>query len=312
MSTSKDWFRNQRWGVFTHYLYHEQNRAGSLTNMGAGETDWNDCTASLDVDRLARTLREAGAHYLVFTLMQGKRFMCAPNAAFDRITGYKPGEACSRRDVIADLIDALSPLGISLFLYYTGDGPYQDPVAGPRMGYADQREKVTRPFVENWASIAREYSLRYGKAVKGWWVDGCYPWFGYNDELLRLYADAMKAGNPDALTAFNPGVEKRVTKYSVCDDFTCGEMNDFIDVPEGRLIDGAQWHTLAPLGIPQDTESGAGGGWCRPGCKRSGAYMKDYVARVNAAGGVVTIDVALYRDGHLDPAQVEALKAIDS
>ena len=303
-----DWLRDQKWGVFTHFLYHEQNRAGSPTNMGAGETDWNDCVDGFDTEALAGALAKAGARYLVFTLMQGKRYLCAPNAAFDRITGCAPGEACSRRDLIADLIASLKKRGIALMLYYTGDGPHLDPVAGPRMGYGSQREKVTASFVENWASVAREYSLRYGSDVRGWWVDGCYEWLGYDDSLLGLYVPALKAGNPDAVVAFNGGVKPRVSGYSAHDDYTCGEMTDFIDVPDGRFIAGAQWHTLAPLGV--SITGNPNESWCKPGCKRDGAYMRDYVRRVNEKGGVVTVDVALYRDGHLDPAQVDTLSAI--
>ena len=304
----RDWLRDQKWGVFTHFLFHEQNRAGSPTNMGAGETDWNDCVDGFDTDKLAACLHEAGARYLFFTLMQGKRYLCAPNATFDHITGYRPGEACCRRDLIADLIASLGRYGISLCLYYTGDGPYQDPVAGPKMGYKSQKDKVTAAFVENWASVAREYSLRYGDAIKAWWVDGCYEGLGYNDELLKLYVPALKAGNPDAIVAFNGGVKARVFKYSAWDDFTCGEMNDFEDVPDGRFLGGAQWHTLAPIG--KSLTGNPYEGWCKPGCKRDGAYMRDYVRRVNERGGAVTIDVALYRDGHLDPEQVELLRTL--
>lgn len=39
--------------------------------------------------------------------------------------------------------------------------------------------------------------------------------------------------------------------------------------------------------------------------------MKEYVRKVNAVGGAVTVDVALYRDGHLDPEQIALLKNLD-
>lgn len=38
--------------------------------------------------------------------------------------------------------------------------------------------------------------------------------------------------------------------------------------------------------------------------------MIDYVYACNAPGGVVSIDVVLYRDGDLDRSQLEVLKAI--
>lgn len=301
---SQAWFREQKWGVFTHFLYHEQNKSGSVTNMGKGETDWNECIDLFDVPRFTDLLAEAGAKYLMFTLQQGTRYLCAPNATFDRITGYRAGEACARRDLIGDILKALQKHGISLFLYFTGDGPYQDPMAGKKMGYTSQKEHVTMSFVENWAQVAREYSMRYGSAIKGWWVDGCYDWFGYNDTLLKPYAEAMKSGNPDALLAFNGGVLAKVGKRSIYDDYTCGEMNEFVDLPSQQSIDGAQWHILAPLGVSPDGQ----GAWCKPGCQHTAEYMRQYVHNVNDQGGVVTIDIALYRDGSLDPNQVQLLQ----
>jgi hypothetical protein len=96
----------------------------------------------------------------------------------------------------------------------------------------------------------------------------------------------------------------QATKWGVFTHY----LNDFTVVPESRFIDGVQTHILAPLGTSSDGSEW--NGWCKPGCKRSREYMLDYVRRVNDAGGVVTIDVALYRDGSFDPAQVEVLKYI--
>jgi hypothetical protein len=307
---SKDWFKNQKWGVFTHYLYHEQNRPGSLTNQGAGETGWNECVDSLDVNWLAAQLAEAGAHYLMFTVMQGTKHLCAPNATYDRITGAKPGEACSRRDLIGDLISALDKYGISLFLYYTGDGPHLDAVAGPAMGFWDSYEILNEEFVEKWSSVGREYSLRYGSKIKGWWVDGCYrDRFGYTDRWLEYYVKALRAGNSETLLAFNNGVKNRVQYYTALDDYTCGEENYFEDIPDARFIKGVQWHILAPLGVPPKGGS-QWEGWCKPGCKYSAEYMANYVRQVTERGGVVTIDVALYRDGHIGAEQLAVLKAL--
>lgn len=311
MSARQDWFRDQKWGIFTHYLNHEQNRAGSPTDMGRGGSDWNDCVNEFDTEKLASQLEEIGAHYLVFTVMQGGKEMCAPNETYNRITGYKTGEACSERDLIEDLYQSLSKRGISLFLYYTGDGPYKDEQAGSGMKFLEPREAgVTMEFVKNWASVLQEYAVRYGDKVKGWWIDGCYAGFlKYTDELLKPYSDAIRAGNPEALIAFNNGVNVPIEFYTALDDYTCGELNDFIDVPEERFINGVQWHVLAPIGLSIDgTEWGS---WCKPGTKRDGAYMKEYVRKCNEKGGVVTIDVCLYRDGHIDEAQIETLKHID-
>ena len=34
-------------------------------------------------------------------------------------------------------------------------------------------------FAQRWAEVLREYAVRYGAKVHGWWIDGCYaPWYG--------------------------------------------------------------------------------------------------------------------------------------
>ena len=284
----------KKWGVFNHYLPASP-----------------DLVETIDTDAIARTLHEIGAGYYVITMMQGRAVLNAPNAAFDRITGHSPGEAAARRDLILDLYDSLSPYGIDLYVYYTGDGPYKNEADGAAFGFTSGH--VTRSFVEKWASVLEEYALRYGDKVCGWWIDGCYQrQLGYDDELLRLYYDAVKRGSPDAVVAFNNGVDHDFVKRGdSLSEFTAGEQVDFAMLPEGRFIDGAQWHMLAPLGLPPE-----GGNcyeaWCRPGIKYVGAYLREYIDKVNSRGGVVTIDIFMDWTGgtRFDPAQVEALKAM--
>jgi alpha-L-fucosidase len=272
-------------------------------------TSWNECVNELDVELMARQLKDVGAGYLFFTVMQVTKHLCAPNDTYNKITGFKPGEAASDRDLVNDLHGALEAYGIDLYLYYTGDGPCQDPIGGPAFGCVDPRKGVSRDFVVKWASVLREYCVRYGDKVKGWWIDGCYnKAFGYDEEKLKIYKDAIRDGNKNAIVAFNNGVQERVSYYSTHDDFLAGEMNDFVDIPESRFINGKQWHILAPLGVSPD---GSGWhAWCRPGIKRTGVYMQKYVKKVNGKGGVVTIDVCLGRDGSIHEDQIEVLREI--
>ena len=280
-----DWMYEAGWGVFNHYL------------DGLYGGDWNACVDSFDTERLAKTLAELGAGYYFITIMQRSKHLIAPNAAFNRITGYKPGEACANRDLIADLYDSLSKYGIRLCLYFTGDGPLDDPQAGPAMGYTTQDEPVTTEFVRNWASVLREYSERYGDKVWAWWVDGCYQFIGYDEEKLGMLADAAHAGNPDALVSLNCGVMERVSAYSDHDDFTTGEMNRFVDLPDGRFAGGAQWHELVHLGHD----------WAKDDTQIDGASLAKYVRAVNDRGGVITVEIAVTSDGRFSDAQMEVL-----
>ncbi|MBN1420862.1 MAG: discoidin domain-containing protein [Planctomycetes bacterium] len=295
-SRRTDWFRKAGYGVFVHYLSGLQNDRESIHSLGR-QTPWDECVREFDTERFAETMREVGAGYVIFTVMQIQRFMIAPNATFDRISGYRPGEACSTRDLVEDLHRSLARRKIPLMLYWTGDGPRGDPKAGPAFGC---KTPVTREFVRAWADVVREYGQRYGEKVAGWWVDGCYPFIGYDEEKLGILAEALRAGHPGRIIALNPGVEARVSAYTRHEDYTCGEQNRFFDMPVERFIQGEQWHILSYLGS----------GWAQPGAQYGKRELAEYVFDVNRRGGVVSIDVLLYRDGSLDRSQVEILKAV--
>jgi hypothetical protein len=291
-----DWFLKAGFGVFTHYLNGIQNNREQLHSLGK-ETDWDTCVNEFDTERYADTMHEVGAGYVIFTIMQLTKHMIAPNETYDRITGYKPGEACARRDLVEDLYKSLSKRNIPLMLYYTGDGPSRDSKAGPAFGCGTP---VTTEFVRKWASVVEEYGLRYGKKVAGYWTDGCYPFIGYDDEKLGIMAKGLKAGNPDRIIALNRGVDPKVMSYTRHEDFTAGEQNRFWDMPASRWIDGEQWHILSFLGP----------NWAQPGCGYTKEQLAQYVNDVHDRGGVVSIDAMLYRDGLLDRSQVELLKAV--
>jgi NedA-like, galactose-binding domain/Alpha-L-fucosidase len=296
MNPNTDWFQKAGYGVFVHYLAGLQNSREQIHSLGR-ETPWDECVREFDTERFADTMAEVGAGYVIFTVMQVSRFMIAPNATYDRITGYRPGEACATRDLIEDLYQSLSKRKIPLMLYYTGDGPRADPRAAPAFEW---QSPVTKEFVEKWASVAREYGERYGEKVVGYWTDGCYPFIGYDEEKLGILADALKAGNPKRIVALNRGVDPQVMSYTPHEDFTCGEQNRFFDMPVTRFLDGEQWHILSFMGT----------GWGQPGSQYTKRELAEYVFDVSQRGGVVSIDVLLFRDGSLDRSQVEVLKAV--
>jgi hypothetical protein len=301
-----DWFCKAGYGVFVHYLNEIQNSSHTIQSLGRS-TSWDDCVREFDVERFASAMADAGAGYVIFTTHQRTRFLIAPNATFDRLTGYKPGEACATRDLVEDLYQALHKRNIPLMLYWTGNGPSSDAKANAAMGW---QTPVSKEWLLKWAAITEEYALRYGDKVAGWWVDGCYFKHGnlqYDEEKLGLLARALKAGNPKRIIGLNPGVE--LTAYSRHEDFTAGEQNRFHAQPTGRWLDGEQWHTLSYLGADRPGNY-LSAGWCEPGVRYPKQELAEYVYAVNHAGGVVSIDVLLYRDGGLDRSQLEVLKAL--
>lgn len=201
------WFASRKWGMFCHFFGFSNNnwRTGFKTYK-----DYNDRVNNFNVENFAKTAHEVNAGYVVFTMMQQEKYICAPNETFNKITGYKTGEACSERDLVADLIKALDKYDIPLFLYFTGDGPFKDEIAGKAFNYHDrENESVNPEFIEKWTSVLREYAIRYGDKVHGWWIDGIFDYFGYldhDDDYIKPYRDAIMAGNPNALVCYNNGV----------------------------------------------------------------------------------------------------------
>ena len=58
--------------------------------------------AGFDVEALAQQLEGMGARYFVLTLGQNAGWVNSPNAAYDRMAGFRPGERCSTRDLPLD------------------------------------------------------------------------------------------------------------------------------------------------------------------------------------------------------------------
>ena len=306
-----DRINSKKWGVFHHYLYNIQNNPLFTNNQNAGETDWNVCTEALDVKRLAKTLHDIGAGYYFITVMQGRKYMIAENGAYRNIVGDEIADEClSRRDLIEELYQELIKYDIDLYLYFTGDGPYKDEQIGKLFGFTDPRQNISMEFVKKWSDVLKDYSLRYGNKVKGWWLDGMYrEEFGYTEEKLQPFYSAIKAGNPDAIVAFNNGVKPYVYKYYSEEEFTSGEQVDFSVVPESRFCNGAQSHILLPIGAE---DRGIGATWAGGGLHYTKESLCAYAQRVISAGGVVTFDCKLNRDGSFDSDQIEALRYVGS
>jgi glycosidase len=290
-----DWLRNAGYGVFMHFLPGD---AKGLALMD-----------KFDVEALARQLESLGAKYFVITLGQNSGYFNSPNAAYGRFTGYAPGERCSSRDLPLDLYRALHARGIKLMLYLPCQTPNADRRAqkafGLREGPADQPIDV--PFARKWAEVIQEWSGRYGDKVAGWWFDGGYKHVGFNEAMARLYADAVKHGNPNAIVTFNPGVQ--LVRHTQAEDYTAGELNDPFDVvPASRWVAGSQWHALTFLGST----------WSHRDVRHPTERWSRWVSSVVAKEGVVTLDMGPNWDSQAGPigalaeaqmAQVKAIKA---
>jgi len=332
-----DWFMRARWGVFTHYL------ADSASSRSAPDLDvatWNARVERFDVDRLAEQLQSVGAGYYCITLGQNSGFYCSPNPTYDRLVGITPSK-CSRRDLIADLTAALAPCNIPLLVYVTSSAPANEaravralrctPPWNPKpLGYAPdvyppedgaRTDERLSEFQRNWEAVLRDWSVRWGRRVSGWWVDGVYQadrMYRHPDEPnFGSFRAALIAGNPDALVAFNSGAlvagqarRKHLLEGTMPEsgaDYTAGELDMVLPVAgrwydgapawPGRFVAGEQLHFLTYLGD-----------WWGLGEPRfPSALVAGYTQHVNDHAGVMSWDVPAGPDGVIPPAFVDQL-----
>jgi hypothetical protein len=225
----------------------------------------------------------------------------------------------AERDVPLDLVEALAPKGIQLMLY-----------VNLRLDPASKCPETVRNNMGGWppndtlftniARVYREFSLRYGRDVVGWWVDGPHPDIKHSphrEKWFRMIAEALRAGNPDAIIAFNYSLVEwyGMTRYTPNADFTPGETDTITYIPQGRWVEGAQCHLWTYLGEF----------WAQPGTRFTDRQLIDYTGEVTASGCAMTLEVGTMAlsgrnsaagsnvalpIGIIDPKQVEQIRVI--
>lgn len=311
------WFADCGWGVFCHWL-------GALPSSDGGATlsadAWNCRVDAFDVQGLGRQLEAIGAPYFFITIGQNSGHYIAPNEVYDRYVGIQPSK-CSRRDLVADLYADLHPRGIELLVYLPSGAPAAEPVAvsrlewewgyeggWPPVGGTRRTGKRLTEFQKKWEEVIREWSTRWGRKVRGWWIDGCY----FADEMYRhsdapnfgSFAAALKAGNPDALVAFNPGVLTPVVCHAEDEDYTAGEIAAALPECPGAWVETnghkARYHVLSYLGEC----------WCKGSPRFPDELVVGYTKHVTGHGGVVTWDVPIEQSGLIPAAFAEQLQVL--
>jgi F5/8 type C domain/Alpha-L-fucosidase len=284
-----DWLHRAKWGVMAHYI-----PAPTLS-----AADWNQQVNSFDVQGLARQLKTVGAKYFLMVIGQNSGHYCAPNAKYDAFTKISPSK-CSKRDLVSDIYKAINPLGIKLMIYLPAGSPFKDPASVQKLG------GIGDPgFQKKWDAVIREWSLRWGKKVTGWWFDGVVPSY-YSNPLppnFSSFVAAAKAGNPDSIVAFNSGPKYPPTRMTDREDYTAGEVYDLREMYcSGRWVQTSQFHLTSFLG----TDWGVGP-------KRySNQQVQEITRQVNRCGGAITWDVPIQLNGKIPQPFIDQLMSLKS
>jgi hypothetical protein len=307
-----DWMQQGSFGIMVHWL-----APGPLPEKGKRIEDLNQAVDAFDLDRFLRDFDRTGADWLIFTIGQNTSYYASPNAVLDRLAG--PGH-CSKRDLVFEIARRIDKRGKRFIAYLPSEVNEPKPL---HTAFAWNPKKDQSEFQRRYTEFVREYSVRYGKSLDGWWFDGCYTWDVFPNHTYNwpLWFKAARAGNPDAIVAFNDGsfcsgIEKPVTPLQ---DYLSGEVEELIDgkirlgqgenapryLPKARFVEGTtcQWHALVPIDCPW--------AYYKPGPMPPPKYSDEelfrFVKSCRVAGGAVTLNIGIYQEGHLAKESVSQL-----
>jgi len=300
------WMRDAKWGVMLHYSTAMLASENLLDADSINLNKWNELIDNFNCDALAKQLSDVGAGYLIINIRHSSDgYFLAPNSMYDHYMGQSPTRS-SNRDLVVDLYHALDKYDIKLITYISSKFIKGE---DETKAFAFDRDDLRKAEAYlRWQNVIREYSMRWGDKVSGWWIDGCYlpnTHFRHPDiPNFASMAAAMRAGNPNSIVAFNPGRFPRIMSITPHEDYTAGEINE----PErisyrhtyNETIDGNQIHILSYLGRKW------GVGDPRFTDEKAISYSQD----INAEGGAVTWDVPPLRNGTISDDFMEQLHTI--
>lgn len=297
------WMQEAKWGVMNHYL---ADWIARVEKMEMDVEQWNKLIDNFDVEGLAGQLESVGAGYYLITIGQNSGYYLSPNAEYDNFVGISPSK-CSRRDLVADLYDALHKRGIRLMVYLPSGAPGGDSAANTALKW-QRGTYANREFQLKWEQVIREWSLRWSKKIDGWWFDGCYwPNTMYRSKEppnFESFAAAARAGNPDSIVSFNPGVVNRILSLTPYEDYTAGEINDPNRIEIRRAVngkvDGTQVHILSYLGHR----------WGMGTPRFKTEQVVEWSRGIIKAGGVITWDVPIQTNGLMAQSFINQLAAV--
>ena len=316
-----DWMAGKR-GMMVHWLFAE-----------AGQIDYY--ANAFDINKFMADFDATKSDYLIFTIGQNKGTYASPNAKLAEL-GI-PSGCCATRDLVGEIAAAVHARGKKFIAYLPCEVNQNDTVK-TLLGWSDRAT-----FRQNYCAVIREWALRWGANLDGWWIDGFYNddghWPSSNKAFDQsVWADAFRAGNSNAVVTMNPGLAAKTPRTDllsggVLSDYLAGEVNSPSALNGWTLKEFAddatcRTHFLMPI----DGCWGAYWPWSMAGGanpygdapSQSEMYRLSYLGQfpdpvvsegdlrtmiqnVFAVNGAVTINVGVNASGTLNPKSVALL-----
>lgn len=310
---STDWMVEDKYGLMYHWTDLTVNPDGS-------KLDYSQAVDAFDVDAFVDLNEELGAGFVLFTLNHQFPHCPAPIPEWEEI---HPGWT-TERDLIQELSDELAERNIHFILYVAShligrpDGVGEEKwLRAHEFGRQNTlSESPHFDIFENNKIILSALGERYGQGLHGFWLDGwdlipeSYPHNNFN-ELF----EAAKVGNPDRLVSYNRWIFPTVTPWQ---DYWAGEVDSPDKFPINRYMEyevgkDLQFHSL--ISMEDDwvyTAEGLDYGPNYYKVRYTAEELIEYVEEVNAVQGVVTINLAIYQNGSIQPEALDIMKTVKS
>ncbi len=224
MRADTAWFQKARYGIMVTWTNQSMPRHGE-------PKPYAQAVADFDVPGFADQMERTGAGLVVMATSHAYQYFPAPLESLDKVLAGRT----SRRDLVAELADALGKRGIRLMLYHhLGAG--SDTEWLDACGFW---ETDTTRFFNNWRAVISEAGGRYKDKLAGWWFDDGTSNYYYRSAPWESLARAARTGNPARLVGFNPWVLNSATPFQ---DYFTGE--DCLEPAgqHGLLVRGGNGH----------------------------------------------------------------------
>ena len=332
-----------KYGLMVHWLSPNFDGTGEFPMAVKGDylTELNEAVDVFDIDSFLREFERSGAEWLIFTIGQNTGTYASPNSVIDSLAG--PGHT-PNRDLVMEIANGLNNMGKRFIVYLPCEIRLNTSLIEP-LGWNTEMETDQLTFQKNYFKILREWSLRYGDLVDGWWFDGAYGTeFLYHKYMLwdEWYASA-RAGNEEAVITFNNGsyLSGIMDPIRPEHDYTSGEALVLIDskikagtkkdeplfMPEQKYHPGTEtlYHALLPIdgywilngeGLPD---------WANAPFKHeqpsdlnefpaTPIYNNDelikFVKDFTQYGGAVTMNIAISQEGYFSDSTMQQLEVL--
>ena len=293
--------RSRAYGVGFHWT--------TATVPAEGEpAAYEDAVAAFDVPAFVEQAAAMGAGWVLLTSTHSRHHFPGPNPEADRIL---PGRTCPR-DLLMELADGLAAAGMRLALYYNSGIHRGDPQWRQAVG-ADGPDSTV--FFDNWCRVVGWMGEHYREKVIAWWFDGGYELDAFARTPWASLTAAAKAGNPDRLVCYNPGIERH-QMYTPLQDYWAGEVCRLNYIPRGpQTPGGLPWHAFVSwhgdsrkptCGAWVMSEENRAVDWWAPPAESVVAFVRGF----ERVGGAVTFNVFCYQDGRVFAPDFDLMREV--